>query len=438
MRDLFLISIVIVASLIAVRRPVFGILAYLCFGIINPQGMVWEYGRTFPLAMLTALGTIVGYVFWREPKVFPKQREVFLLLLLWITFAISTPLALYPEEAYDRLIHTSKILLMVFVTMLIINNESRLHLMLKTIALSLGALGFKGGVFAIVTGGSLMVFGPDLGFLASNNMIGLALAMNVPLLVYVLKRERNVYMQWLTRGMIVLSYPAVICTFSRGAWMGLGAATALLVLKGKRKFLMVTVLAVVAALAVPYLPERVSSRYDDLRNYQEESSAQSRLWNWEFCKRVGMANPLHGGGFNFYSFESYARFYPEFLERWPGKVWTCHSTWMTILGEHGVIAFLIWIGLLLSCLLSLRRITAYARNRPEKEWVGQYANAVQIAIVAYLIVATFLDAAYFDMFYELLASLVIAKEILRREIAQEAEKARLLKLQEAMPFLRAS
>ena len=437
MRDIILIGIVIVTALVAIKRPVFGILAFLCFGIISPQSMVWEYGRGFPLAMLTAIGTILGLLFWREPKSLPKHREVFLLMALWLSFAISTPLAIYPEEAFDRLVHVSKILLMVFITMMIINNETRLQLMIKTIGLSLGALGFKGGIFALVTAGSLMVFGPDLGFLSSNNMIGLALAMNVPLLVYLLRRESHPYLRWLIRGMIVLTYPAVVCTFSRGAWIGLAAATALIVLKGKRKFLMVTVLALVTVLAIPYLPDRVNNRYDDLKNYQEESSAVSRLWNWEFCKRVGFAHPLHGGGFNFYSLESYARYYPEFLERWPGKVWTCHSTWMTILGEHGILAFLLWISLLLSALFSLRRLVTLARDRPDREWAVAFAKCLQIAIVTYLIVATFVDAGYFDMFYELLASIVIAKEILRREITQEAAKARAAKLQETMPYLHA-
>lgn len=437
MRDIILVGIVLVASLVAIRRPVFGILAFLVFGIINPQGMVYGSGRFLPLAMITAIGTLLGYLLCSEPKWFPRHREMVLLLALWATFAISTPLAVYPSLAYDHLVLTSKILFMTFMTMLIINSERRLQLLMKTIALSLGVLGFKAGLFAIATGGSQMVYGPEMGFLSANNSIGLALAMNVPLLVYVLNREQNKYLQWFIRGMIVLSYPAVVCTFSRGAWIGLAAATALLVLKGKRKVMMVTVLSLVALLAVPYLPERVSNRYDDLRNYQEENSAQSRLWNWEFCQRVGLANPLHGGGFDFYSLESYARFYPEFLERWPGKVWSCHSSWLTILGEHGIPAFLLWIALLISCLLSLRRLGAYGRAHPDQEWVGPFVNTTQIALLTYMIVATFLDAAYFDIFYELIAAVVIAKALVRREAARAAAAARAAGLQTQFGYLRA-
>ncbi len=424
MRDLILVGIVIVCALIAVRRPVFGILTFVCFGIVNPQGMTWDFGRVFPLAMYTALGTIIGFALWSEPKRIPKQREVVMLLALWGTFAISTLFAIYPNEAQERLTHISKILLMTFLCMAILNNEARLHLLLKVLALSLGFIGLKSGTFVIASGGGQMVYGPEESFLASNNSIGLALAMNVPLLVYVLKREQNRHVKWLVRTMIAMSYPAVVCTFSRGAWIGLAAATAMLVLKGRHKFMMVAVLCTAAIFAIPFLPERVTNRYDDLRNYQEEGSAQSRLWNWEFCKRVGVAHPLTGGGFNFYSLENYARYYPEFLDRWPGKLWTCHSSWFTILGEHGVLAFLIWISLMASCLLSLRRLRAYARSHPDDAWRLQFADTVQIAMITYMIVATFLDAAYFDMFYELVASIIIAKELIRRQELQAAETAR--------------
>jgi probable O-glycosylation ligase (exosortase A-associated) len=251
-------------------------------------------------------------------------------------------------------------------------------------------------------------------------MMGLALAMNVPLLIYLLRRETNRHMKWVIRAMIVLSYPAVVCTFSRGAWIGLAAGTALMVLRGRKKFVMVVCLSLAAILAVPYLPDRVANRYDDLRNYQGERSAQSRFWNWEFCRRVGFSNPLTGGGFNFYSIENYARYYPEFLEQWPGMLWTCHSAWLTVLGEHGILAFLLWLSLILASLLSLRRLRAYARSHPETPWPAPFADSVQAAILVFLIVATFLDAAYFDMFYELIAAIVIAKDVVRREARRAA------------------
>jgi hypothetical protein len=47
------------------------------------------------------------------------------------------------------------------------------------------------------------------------------------------------------------------------------------------------------------------------------------------------------------------------------------------------------------------------------------AGAAQVAFVAYFVVGTFIDAAYFDMFYYLIAIVVIMKERLAVPIGSE-------------------
>lgn len=418
MRDYLLIAVITLCFLAALRQPVIGILAFVCLGFLNPHEMTWGIGRTFPFSQLMALGTLLGYVFWSESSKFPRQREVLLLLALWGMFGISTLFAFLPDRASDPLIHISKILLMVFLCMSIINTEYRLYLLLLIITLSLGFHALKGGLFVIISGGNYTVWGPEGSFLYANNSIGLALAMNVPWLFYLSKIETRSWLRLIMRVMLILSYPAVICTYSRGAWLGLAIVTALIVLKSKYRFPLVTAAGVLAIMTLPLLPQllpqRVSDRYDDLVNYEEDSSAQSRFWNWEFCKRVGLAHPLTGGGFGFYSFRAYAIYFPEFMERWPGKVWTCHSMWYTIFGEHGFPGFVLWICLIASCYLSLRQIRSYGQYNTEMSWLLHYADMFQSALVAFMIVGTFLDAAYFDMFYYLVAVIIIAKEIMRR------------------------
>jgi len=423
MRDLLVIGVVVICSFIALRRPVFGLLTFVCLGFLNPQSMTWTIGRTFPLSQLVGIGTIVGYLFWSEPKRFPLQRESFLLLALWGMFAVSTLFAIYPDRALDRFMHVSKILLMVFLSMSLINTEQRLHFLLRVIALSLGFYGLKGGIFTILTAGKYMVWGPDNSFLAANNAIGLALAMNIPLLFYFLKIETRPWLRWIIRAMLVFSYPAVVATYSRGAWLGLAIVTALIVLRSKHKLLLGAAAAILMIMILPvlpqFLPQRVLDRYDILVNYEEDSSAQTRLWSWEFCKRVGLAHPLVGGGFDFNSTELGEIEYPEFDEQWGAeRVWSCHSMWFTIFGEHGFPGIILWAGLMGSYLFSLRQMRSYGRVHAELSWVIHYADMLQAALVAFMVVGTFLDAAYFDMFYYLVAILVIIKERIRRAAAE--------------------
>src|SRR5581483_9684515 len=173
-------------ALKALYQPVFGLLLFTCLGFLNPHSMTWGIGRTFPFSQLAGITTIVGYLFWSEPKRFPRQQELMLLLALWGMFGISTLFAIYPDKALTPFIRLSKILLMVFLSLSLINTDQRLHLLLRVIAFSLGFYGFKAGIFVILNGGNYLVWGPEDSFLYANNSIGLALAMNIPLLWYLL------------------------------------------------------------------------------------------------------------------------------------------------------------------------------------------------------------------------------------------------------------
>lgn len=427
MRDIILIGVVFLASPVALFRPFFGLLFFVFLGIFNPHSMTWSMARTLPLSQLVAVPTILGGFFSGEIRKVPNVREVYTLLSLWCVFAFSTLIAFIPKDAFSHFIHVSKILLMIGVAVVLTNSRDRLYSLIRVIGLSLGFYGLKGGIFALATGGQFLVYGPEDSFLEANNSIGLALAMNIPILIQLIKMEQKKWLLWIMRLMLLFSYPAVICTYSRGAWLGLAIVSALAVLKFRHKFLAVATAGILIVLLLPALPglmpERLVTRYDSLVNYQEDSSAQSRLWNWEFCKRVGMANPLTGAGFNYYSLESYAIYYPEFQERYPGKVWSCHSIWLTVFSEHGLPGLVLWFGLLLSCLFSLRRIRSYAMLREANSWAAPYVDMVQSALVAYMVVGTFLDAAYFDLFYFLIAVIIVVKDRMQAAAIEEMATA---------------
>ena len=425
MRDILFIGLILLISFVALFRPAFGMLAFVCVSLLNPDSFTWGARRGFPFAQYIALGTLVGFVFSAEPKKIPRQREFFLLLALWACFAITTAFAIKPFRAQLGLSLVSKILLMVVLSTIIINNRRRLDALVRVIALSLGFFGMKAGFFSIVTGGNFRVWGPEGSFLEANNSIGLALAMNVPVLFYAAKLESDKRLKLLMMAMWALSFPAVVCTFSRGAWLGLAAASLFMMTQSRHKLLAIGV-AFLMAISVggAIMSGRVERRFDDLRNYEQEGSAQSRFWNWELCGRVGIANPLHGGGFDYYSLDAYATYFPEFLERWPGKVWSCHSMWLTVFGEHGFPGFLLWLLLLGSCLLSLFKLRGLARQSEESLWIRCYTNMLLGALLAYMVSGTFLDVAYFDLFYQLIAVVIILKGLVKVEAAERFTETR--------------
>lgn len=415
MRDIILLGALSLAGLIAFRRPSFGLLTYVFLGVFNPQSFTWGFARTFAFSQMIVISTIAGVALSSERKTFPAQRELALLIVLWGFMGVTTLFALYPAEALEKYGQVSKIFLMVVISAILINTKEKLHSLIRVIGLSLGFYGLKGGVFAIATGGGHIVFGPELSFLYANNSIGLALAMNIPILLYLLRQEQRSWLRWVIKFMLLFSYPAIICTYSRGAWVGMVLATAVSVLKSRKKFITLGTAALVTlflVIIVPgFAPPSLSNRYNDLINYNQEVSAQSRFWNWEFCRRVGVARPLTGGGFDFYTLEAYDKFYPEFQEHWQGKVWSCHSMWLTVFGEQGPVGFAIWLSLMLCCMGSLRQIRGRASNRLEEKYVVDFVEMIRSSLLTYFVVGTFLDAAYFDLFYYFVAFVVIQKQI---------------------------
>lgn len=421
MRSLILLVITLLCAVNALRRPVFGVCAFVGYSVLAPHAFVWGVGRSFSHAQLIAIATILGLCFSAKHVKCFRQPEAVLLLLLWAMFCFTTLFAMSPESASARLFYVSKILLMVFISLALINTEAQLHTLLLVIALTLGFHGVRGGVFALRTAGQGMVVGPDDTFLMANNSIGLALVMNTPLLYYLAKVETRRWLRHLMHAMRFLSYPAILCSFSRGAWLGLAAISASLLWRSRNKLVTWSAVAMFVLISPLWwsavVSDRVVSRYDALQHYEDDQSAQSRFWSWEFCRRVGAARPLNGGGFDYYSPEAYAKFYPEFLERWPGKVWSCHSIWLTVFGEHGVVTFFLWTGLLASCLMSLGRLRARAAAMSDMQKFVFYAEMLQLALVGYLISGTFVDAAYFDIYYQLIGVVILLKAQMAEHLA---------------------
>jgi probable O-glycosylation ligase (exosortase A-associated) len=428
MRDAVLMIITLVCSFVALRQPFIGLLAFVSYGLMAPHTLTWDIARAFPHSMLIALCTILGFASSSEKKKFPVAREVVILLLLWGLFGISTLFAIEPDSAMVKFIWFSKILLMVFLSMAIINDEKRIHFVLRAVALSLGFYALKGAFFFLRTGGEGMVEAPEGSFLSANNSLGAALVINLPIVFYLLMLETNPWFRWLLKLIIGATYIAILGTFSRGAWVALGAVTAYMWLKTERKLIVVAVGALMLMIAAAFLPdvstvssERLSSRVKTFENIQEENSAQQRFWNWEFCKRVGLEHPFTGGGFDYYSLDAYARYYPEFLVKWPGKVWSCHSSWLTIWGEHGIPAFGLWVLLIVSCFVSTRWIRSQIRQHSELKWFRPLPSLLEASFIGFAVAGSFVDFAYFDLFYQLIALMVVTKDLIARKVESISE-----------------
>jgi len=400
MRDL-IVTLAVFGSLpFILKRPWLGILMWSWLGYMNPHRLAWGFSTSMPFALIVALTTFAAIVLSKEKKEIPWTRETILLLIFTGWMFVSTVFSMYPGMAWPQWDKVWRIILMTYVTMMLINDRFRLHWLMIAIVLSLGFYGFKGGIFILSGGSGNNVMGPPGSFIADRNSIGLALIMTVPLLWYVrLHTEQAVFrMGLLAVGALTLI--AIVGTNSRGALLGLAAMGVFFLMKARNRLGVIMALAPLALVMLYVMPEEWFERMRTIETYEQDQSAMGRIYAWN--NAIDLANmSLLGGGF-------------RAVTGYGGT--DSHSNWFGVLGEQG------WVGLAMFVLLHLftwrtaTHIIKAVKTHKSLYWARDLAAMVQVSLVGYMVAGSFLGLQYFDLFYHLVAIIVIAKVLVQREL----------------------
>jgi len=376
---------------------------------MNPHRLTWGIAYSFPIALCVGVATLLGSVFVMGRNKLPKEREMLILFLLCMLFTLNNLFALFPLLAWKKWEQVIKIMLMTFLTAWLIDDKKKLRYLLFVITLSVGFFSIKAIPWAIATGGRYMLRGPDRSFLATNNSIGMALNMVMPLMLFLARNEANKKIRLFYYGMFCCSIVGVILTYSRGALVGLSAVTLMLFLRSKKKYLAPVGLVLAILFLTSYVPQKWFDRMETIPNYQQDGSAMSRLATWGFAWNLALEHPLTGGGFEAF------RANPTDFD--------AHSIYFGMLAEQGFIAFGLFGALIISSYISLSAIKKKARRIESCRWYADCASMLQVSIVAYLVNGITLNHQYFDLFYVLIALVIILKALVKREIVVVREIA---------------
>jgi putative inorganic carbon (HCO3(-)) transporter len=401
MRDFLIVVIVFGSIPFIMVRPQIGILMWYWISLMNPHRWTWGYAYTLRVALVVGIAAIMAWLISRERKVPPvTATNVFLAgLTLWIS--VSTIFAIVPDSAYEKWQEAIKILVMTFIATCIINSKERIIQTVWVIAFSIGIYGIKGGLFGVATAGQYRVWGPDQSFIADNNQLGLALIMILPLFYFL---STQVTQRWIRLGLYVsmgLDTVAILCTYSRGAFLALAITVFAFWLKAKRRFAMGAAAVVVLGGILAFLPSSWYERMYSIDDYTADESAQGRINSWVFAIRLAADHPLTGGGFRVVDDAPlYFRYVPS-----ADVLHNFHSIYFEVLGEHGYVGLFFFLGLIIASFASAQSIIRVARKRPDLDWAGQLAAAIQVAIVGYCSAGAFVNLGFYDLFYALVAVL---------------------------------
>ena len=425
MRDYLIVAFVVGAAPFCLFRPYLGVLMSSWIAYFNPHRFAWGFATHFPVAQVVVIPTIIGALFTKDMNRRIVTRETLLLALLWLWIGLTLMNAhfepLFSDHLADgmtRFIEISKIMVLTFLTMFLINSKKKLKYLLIVTAFSFGILAIKGTVFGILTGGQFRVWGPPNSFIADNNDFGLALVMTLPMLFFLGRDEENRRLKMVFKITFACCVVAVLLTYSRGALLGLSAVMGAIALRSRYKLISALMLVVIVFLVVSFAPPAWMSRMQQFFGGNLDESAQERITSWKFAWNMTLHHPIAGAGLECFTPNLFATYSPRDPKNWLAGHTSSgpHSIYFQIMAEQGFVGLGIFLSLLGSCLLSARRLRMRALRRPEIAWLATYAQMVELGILGYMVSGAFLGRAYFDLYLQLVAVLVTLKLLYKAEV----------------------
>jgi putative inorganic carbon (HCO3(-)) transporter len=416
-RDLALFVLLAVLVVATLRRPVYGVLGWVLFALLNPHRHAWGAAIFFPFSQVIAIATLAAVLMTKEHRQIKGGLPAFVLLLILLWSMLNAPLGFNPPRAWEYVDRVFKAYLFVWLALLLMHTRQHVMWLLATFVVSLGFYGVKGGLFTVMTGGNFRVSGPAGSMIAGNNELAVAVIITIPVLYFFYQQQTRPLYRRAVLAAIGLCAMSAIGSYSRGALLAIVGMSAVLWLRSQHKAVMGVGLVALLFVAIPFMPEHWTERMNTIKTHEEDASASYRLIAWETAYNLAKDRFPLGGGFEYETREVSGRYSPD-----PNLVMVPHSVYFQTMGGLGFIG----LGLWLAFWILVWRQCAWLRKRcrtPGTLWAGQLGSMVQVSLAGYAIGGAFLNLAFWDGVYYLYAAIGVTVYVARRQLAEEATGA---------------
>ena len=376
--------------------PSIGVAVYYLFAVLRPQYLwQWALPADISWSLYVALATIGGTFAHtllrmgapRAPKRFTLTHLLVMAFAIWISVTCVT--AIDPATAYPWWLEYIKIFVMFGVATIALNSINNLRMLMIITALCLGYIAYEIN-FLYIFDSYLGVYHNGWGGL-DNNGAGLMLAMGAPLCLAVWDMERR-WWRWVFASLIPPLVHAVLMTYSRGAMVALALAAPLIIIRSRRPKQMTMATVVVGAMLPILAGNEIRARFFSVQTYEQDQSAQSRLGSWNAAWLIAKDHPVLGVGIRNSQLISFRYGADE-----KGRV--IHSQYLQLLADCGFPALTLYLGLLFSTWMNVRRTRKAARGgtREEDRRALGVALGVETSMAVFCIGALFLSLEVFEL-----------------------------------------
>jgi putative inorganic carbon (hco3(-)) transporter len=320
----------------------------------------------------------------------------------------------------------------------LLNSERDLRVLLYVFAFASALLG---GLSVIAFGGNLEIphlellqGGRSQGGVGDPDFFAAIQLVAVPLVLVLAGETQSRHLRLVLYGALLTILASVFTSLSRGAFLATAVlALLLLISRPERVFrsrqekaaaLLVIALGMTFFFSRPFVREEVVTRAESIYapKTRQDETGSGRTVIWSAAKRTAAENPILGVGFGSFIYIS-----EELILNTPNVDLTvykfrgdksdfvAHNTYLGTAAELGLVGLVLYLGVLFSTALHLRRTTrrAFAAGKP---FVGRVANALVIGLAAWAVTSIFLSGETARMFWIIVGlSLALPKLLPPRE-----------------------
>ncbi len=397
-----------------------GLYLFSILVLFRPYELIPGLGFLSATAFYFAIATLLIYIptqFSTEGNLTILTTEVKAILALTAIAILTIPIAKDPAMAWENFNDTFIKAILIFIVMVnVIRTRARLMGMIW-LSLSIGVV-LSYLAIGMYSRGEMNVEGYRVsvqigGMFQNPNEMSLHLIMMIPLAITLGLATKSALMKFVYLATTIFLLSANMVTFSRGGFLGLLGAAAVMVWKlGRKNRIGVTAFSIVFGTVITLLAPgnyglRVLSIFIPGLDSVGSSSQRSELLERSII--VSLRNPWGIGIGNFsivgiHNLVSHNAFTQVSAE----------------LGVLGLIAYLIFI------ISPFRKLSAIERTQFEKDetdWFFYLAIGLQASIVAYLIGSFFASVAYNWFIYYLIAYAVAFRRIyqIEKQLSEEVK-----------------
>lgn len=422
MRDLAFVAFLFAFIGVGFRKPFLFVLCFCYIDIVAPQKLSYFLINSIPISLIVFGLAIVGWLVFDDKRDTRWSGRQSLLVILLLYCWATTVNADFPVEAQDKWSWVWKALVWAIFLPLTLRTKLRIEALALIMLLSAAAIAIAGGIKTAAGGGGYgslqLLLSENYGLYEGSIMSTVGIAI-IPLILWYRRHGTVFPPDWrVSLFCFALCFACMLLPVGTQARTGLVCliVLAILSLRAVRHRLLYMVGAgLLAAAAIPFLPQSYTARMETIRDHRADESASTRVavwaWTWEYAKD----HPF-GGGFNAYlqnhlrverAASSNADAAPQ--EALPSvyedKARAYHSSYFEMLGEQGYPGLILWLVLQAAGLFRMEQLRRrYLKTRrAEEQWIAPLATALQHGHVVYMVGSLFVGIAFQPFIYMMLA-----------------------------------